>query len=67
MTAAAPLPQPEVPATAKDLGHKIRSPIRIERPDGVVEWRAACACDGHWWTLLDSAEAAEAHRWMASW
>ena len=52
---AAPLPQPEVPATAADLGHKIRYPLHIELDNGQVEWRAACNCC--WWRLLDTAEA----------
>ncbi len=64
MTAAAPLPQPEVPATAKDLGHKIRVP-KAYTTDGVTEWRALCHC--HWFDLLDPTEAEEAWKKTASW
>ena len=64
MTAAAPLPQPEVPATAKELGHKIRYP-RPVTTDGVTEWRSNCNC--HWWDLLDPTEAEQAHKEQASW
>lgn len=57
MTAAVPLPQPEVPATAADLGHPLRYPVEIV-PD--AEYRSGCSC--HWWELLDVAEA---KAWLA--
>jgi len=52
VTAAAPLPQPEIPATAAMLGHVIRYPVTIKY---ALEYRAACHC--HYWDLLDTAEA----------
>ncbi len=51
MTAAAPLPR-EAPATAKDLGHRIRYPVEIVPG---AEYRSGCNC--HWWDLLDVAES----------
>ena len=53
---AAPVPE-FTPATATDLGHAVRYPLRIETAGG-VEWRAGCDCHTFWW--LDPEEAHEA-------
>lgn len=53
---AAPLPaDPPPPATAEDLGHKIRYPVSIVELDGRKTWRSGCHC--HYWLLLDPLEA----------
>lgn len=48
------IPDP-APATAADLGHRIRYPVKVDNQRGGTEWRAGCHC--HYWWLLDPTEA----------